>query len=107
MLSAAQDANGKQYPVPLVIVIVVPLFVQAPLVVIVAVVLAFVDGDTLKLAAYGSVAGTPPMKPTFGGIFDAMVVWVSVAGLQLLSPGHCAVNVHVPVPLVILTVPVV
>ena len=79
MLSAAQDANGKQYPVPLVIVIVVPLFVQAPLVVIVAVVLAFVDGETLKVEAYGSVAGTPPTKLAFGGIFDAVVVWVSVA----------------------------
>jgi hypothetical protein len=92
--------------VPLVIVTVVPLFVQAPLVVITAVVLAFVVGDTLKLEPYGAVSGSP-VRPTFGVIFVAIVVWVSVAGLRLLSPGQFAVNKHVPVPLVMSITPVV
>jgi len=41
--------------VPLVIVTVVPMFVQAPLVVIVAVVLAFVVADTLKDRRWSNV----------------------------------------------------
>ena len=49
MLSAAQFAVSEQIPVPLVMVTVVPFTEQAPLAVMVAVVLAFVVAATVNV----------------------------------------------------------
>ena len=48
MLSAAQVAVSEQVPVPLVMVTVVPVFEQAPLLVMTAVLLALVVAATAK-----------------------------------------------------------
>jgi hypothetical protein len=59
LLSAAHVAVTEQVPVPLVILTDVPLTVQGPVVVIVAVVLELVSVDTLKDELYGALYGTP------------------------------------------------
>ena len=44
------------------------------------------------------------MKATAGAIFVAAVDWLAEAARKLLSAGEFAVRLHVPVPLVIVTV---
>ena len=80
MLSAAQVAVSEQVPLPLVMVTAVPMFEQAPLLVIVAVVLALVVVATVKWLLYAALDGAP-VKFTVGAIFVAALDWVAVVPL--------------------------
>ena len=80
MLSAAQVAVSEQVPLPLVMVTAVPMFEQAPLLVIVAVVLAFVVVATVKWLPSAELDGAP-VKVTVGAIVPAEVDWFAVVAL--------------------------
>ena len=80
MLSAAHVAVSEQVPVPLVMVTAVPVFEQAPLLVITAVVLALVVVATVKWLLYAALDGAP-VKVTAGAILPAMVDWLAVVPL--------------------------
>ena len=67
-------------PVPLVMVTTLPTLEQAPLLVITAVVLAFVVAATVKWLLYAALDGAP-VKFTVGAIFVAAVDWVAVVAL--------------------------
>ena len=80
MLSAAQVAVREQVPVPLVMVTADPTFVQAPLLVITAMVLALVVAATLKVLLYAALGGAP-VKVTVGAITLDVVDWLRVLPL--------------------------
>jgi hypothetical protein len=80
LLSAAQLAVSEQVPVPLFIVTVLPAIEQAPLAVMVAVVLAVVVADTGKVVLYGELAGAP-VNVTVGAILLAVVDCVAEANV--------------------------
>ena len=80
MLSAAQVAESKQVPVPLIMVTAVPVFEQAPLLVITGMVLALVVAATVKPLLYAALDGAP-VKVTVGAILVAAVDWFAVAPL--------------------------
>ena len=78
MLSAAQVAVSEQVPVPLVMVTAVPMFEQAPLLVIVAVVLACVVVATVKWLPSAELDGAP-VKVTVGAARVGFTVFVTCA----------------------------
>ena len=80
MLSAAQVARSEQEPVPLVMVTAVPVFEQAPMLVITAVLLALVVAATVKTLWKAALIGAP-VKVTVGPILLAMVDWLAVVPL--------------------------
>ena len=78
MLSAAQVAVSEHEPVPLVMVTAVPMFEQAPLLLMTAVVLAFVVVATVKWLPSAELDGAP-VKVTAGVVRVGFTVFVTCA----------------------------
>ena len=106
-MSAAQLAVNWHVPVPAVMVTVLPATEHEPVLVMDGVVLALVVAATLNDVPITALVGAP-VKVTVGVARSAATTFTTlVAALKLALPAWDAVNVQEPVPLVMLTVPLV
>ena len=83
----ASFAASEQIPVPLVMVTVLPVIVQAPEGVIVTGSPEEAVAETLNVLLYTAVDGAPASVTLWFALLTVSIVLVSVVGARLLSPG--------------------